>query len=147
MIKVILVEPNGEINSVCSPSDDTLYVDGSTYGECVAHVVPFDTDTTNLHLWYWDGSEFKKDKPPYAGPWYTWSNNQWELDKVRLDDEIRARRDVKLSSTDFTQLADAVLPTNTTVADWQVYRQALRDLTLNIASVTNVDDVIWPTKP
>ena len=36
-----MVMENGEINSVCSPSEDSAYTDGATYGDCVAHVVPY----------------------------------------------------------------------------------------------------------
>lgn len=147
MIKVIFVQENGEVNAVCSPADDNLYTHGESYGECVAHVVPYDTDTSNISSWYWDGTDFKKDKPEYPGYWYFWENNTWVLDQDLLDSEIRGLRDTKLSNTDFTQLADSVLPSGTTAQDWAVYRQALRDVPQNNTNLTKPDNVIWPTKP
>ena len=134
MIKVIMVMENGEINSVCSPSEDDMYTDGATYGDCVAHVVPYDTDTSDIGSWYWNGTEFKKDKPAYPGPWASWENNAWVLDRERLDAEIRGQR-------------DAVLPSGTTVADWQAYRAALRNVPAENSTVTSPEDVSWPTVP
>jgi hypothetical protein len=147
MIKVIMVMRNGEVNSVCSPSEDDMYTDGVTYGDCVAHVIPYDTDTSDIGSWYWDGTEFKKDKPAYPGPWAYWENNAWSLDRERLDAEIRGQRDMKLFNSDYTQLGDAVLPSGTTVADWQAYRAALRNIPAETSTLTSPDDVVWPTIP
>ena len=142
-----MVQGNGEINSVCSPSEDVMYTDGNTYGDCIAHVVPYDTDTSDIYNWYWDGTEFKKDKPPYQGPWFYWENNAWVLDRERLDAEIRGKRDMKLFNCDFTQLADAVLPSGTTLEQWQEYRTALRNVPSNNSLANTLDAVIWPTIP
>ena len=147
MIKVIMVMDNGEINSVCTPSEDDMYTNGQRYGDCIAHIVPYDTDTWNIENWYWDGTEFKKDKPVYPGPWCYWENNAWVLDREKLDAEIRGRRDTKLFNSDFTQLADAVLPAGTTLAEWQTYRTALRDVPATNSSVTDLDNIVWPTQP
>lgn len=54
---------------------------------------------------------------------------------------LRAQRDAKLINSDWTQLRDVTL---TNDADWQTYRQALRDITDTYQSV---DDVVWPTEP
>ena len=147
MIKVIMVMENGEINSVCSPSEDDMYTDGATYGDCVAHVVAYDTDTSDIGSWYWNGTEFKKDKPAYPGPWASWENNAWVLDRERLDAEIRGQRDMKLFNSDFTQIGDAVLPAGTTVAEWQTYRAALRNVPAENSTVTSPEDVSWPAVP
>lgn len=142
-----MVMENGEINSVCSPAEDDMYTNGATYGECVAHIVPHDTDTSNIENWYWNGTEFKKDKPAYPGSWCYWHNNEWVFNREKLDAEIRGRRDTKLYNSDFTQLADAVLPSGTTLQQWQTYRQLLRNVPAENASVTSIDDVAWPTIP
>lgn len=58
-------------------------------------------------------------------------------------DEVRAERNTKLASSDWTQLQDAPLGLEQKAA-WSVYRQALRDIS------TQADfpwDVQWPTKP
>lgn len=55
---------------------------------------------------------------------------------------IRPKRDRLLSECDWTQGADSPL-TNEKKEEWRIYRQALRDMTLD----TNPQDANWPTKP
>jgi DNA replication initiation complex subunit (GINS family) len=54
---------------------------------------------------------------------------------------LRKMRNQKLAETDWTQSRDITL---TNDADWQTYRQALRDIT---DTYTSLDDVTWPEKP
>lgn len=56
--------------------------------------------------------------------------------------EVRAERNAKLAACDWTQLADAPLSTEQRAA-WQVYRQALRDLT----GQADPFDLDWPETP
>ena len=56
---------------------------------------------------------------------------------------ITAYRNVLLTQSDWTQLADAVL-TQAEWTAWQDYRQSLRDIPQNFISP---DDVIFPVKP
>lgn len=53
---------------------------------------------------------------------------------------IRARRDVLLAQSDWTQLPDVPLPTK---AAWAVYRQALRDITAQ----PDPANIVWPVAP
>jgi hypothetical protein len=53
---------------------------------------------------------------------------------------IRARRDVLLAPTDWTQLPDVPLATKEI---WAAYRQALRDITQQ----ADPHNIIWPTPP
>ena len=55
---------------------------------------------------------------------------------------IRDRRNELLSETDWTQLPDSPL-TNQKQTEWQIYRQALRDITLQ----TDPFNINWPIKP
>lgn len=55
--------------------------------------------------------------------------------------ELRVVRNAKLAETDWTQSRDVTL---TNDADWQTYRQALRDIT---DTYSDLDSVVWPTKP
>lgn len=57
-----------------------------------------------------------------------------------LENEVRSYRDMLLVSSDWTQVADAPVDQ----AAWAVYRQALRDITLQEGFP---EDVSWPTKP
>lgn len=56
--------------------------------------------------------------------------------------EVRAERNALLAACDWTQLADAPLSTEQRAA-WQVYRQALRDIT----GQPDPFDLDWPETP
>ena len=55
---------------------------------------------------------------------------------------VRGERNQLLAGSDFTQLADAPV-TPEKRAEWVVYRQALRDITLQ----TDPFAIVWPTDP
>lgn len=59
---------------------------------------------------------------------------------MSTSEEIRAERNQKLANSDWAVLKDA--PTNKHA--WQVYRQALRDITEQDGFP---DSVQWPTEP
>jgi|DEB0MinimDraft_3_1074331.scaffolds.fasta_scaffold34772_3 hypothetical protein len=69
----------------------------------------------------------------------------WNEDLIRVENEkivkLREVRNAKLAETDWTQGRDVTLAND---ADWQTYRQALRDIT---DTYTSLDDVVWPEKP
>lgn len=54
--------------------------------------------------------------------------------------QLRSQRNVLLTTSDWTVLADSPTPT----AAWKTYRQALRDLPAN---TTDPFNVVWPTPP
>ena len=55
---------------------------------------------------------------------------------------LRAKRDRLLAATDYLALSDQTLS-----AEMSTYRQALRDITNNLTTVSDVDNVTFPTKP
>lgn len=55
---------------------------------------------------------------------------------------VRRNRNIELSNSDWTQLPDSPL-TEEKKQEWVVYRQSLRDITLQ----PNPFNLIWPTKP
>ena len=55
-------------------------------------------------------------------------------------DELRDKRNLLLTNSDFTQLNDSPKDKS----KWESYRKALRDLP---ETYPNADDVIWPTEP
>lgn len=57
--------------------------------------------------------------------------------------EVKAKRQRLLSQSDWTQLRDVALD-DATAAAWEVYRQALRDVTSQEGYPENV---VWPTAP
>lgn len=54
--------------------------------------------------------------------------------------EVRAERNIKLSETDWTQIADATADKQA----WATYRQALRNISTQAEFPNNVT---WPTQP
>jgi hypothetical protein len=61
-------------------------------------------------------------------------------------DELRAKRNKLLADTDYTVLQDSTF-TDAQVAEWVVYRQALRDITNGLTTKDEVEAVVFPTKP
>ena len=70
------------------------------------------------------------------------------IPQVELDmamETLRAKRNKLLSATDYTVLQDSTF-TDAQVAEWVVYRQALRDITEGLTTVEAVNSVEFPTK-
>jgi len=61
-------------------------------------------------------------------------------------EDLRAKRNKLLADTDYTVLQDSTY-TDEQVAEWVIYRQALRDITNNLTTVADVEAVVFPTKP
>ena len=59
---------------------------------------------------------------------------------------LRLKRDALLTESDWTQVNDSPL-TDAKKTEWATYRQELRDLPSSHQSITNFDDVVFPTQP
>lgn len=57
---------------------------------------------------------------------------------------LRAERDRRLRECDWVMLPDAPTPAGTTLEHWEVYRQALRDITEQPGAPFDVE---WPIPP
>jgi len=57
--------------------------------------------------------------------------------------QVRSQRNATLGNCDWTQLGDAPL-TDEQKAEWERYRQDLRDLP---QTYSRVSEVVWPTPP
>lgn len=72
---------------------------------------------------------------------FDFTTKQWTNPDANLGWEIvRNRRNIELSSCDWTQVQDVQLPNK---EEWVAYRQALRDITKQ----SDPFNVVWPTKP
>ena len=72
-----------------------------------------------------------------------------EVIQLRLDNYLTLLRDDRnqlLLESDWTQGADSPLDSSKKT-EWQTYRQTLRDITSGISSVTDVENMNWPTPP
>jgi len=70
------------------------------------------------------------------------TNTAEAADTTLTWDDIRAKRDNILQSTDWTMTTGATVDQ----AQWAAYRQNLRDLPQTYKDKTP-DDVVWPTQP
>lgn len=83
-----------------------------------------------------------------VGIGYSYSNGVFTpppptpVDPAVLANDVRTERDRLLYQCDWTMLPDA--PPEVVKADWEVYRQALRDVTNQPGFPENV---VWPTAP
>jgi hypothetical protein len=66
---------------------------------------------------------------------------------VDYTDWMKQKRRLELIDCDWTQGVDSPL-SDSKKAEWQTYRQQLRDLPSNYSSaITDRDSISWPTKP
>jgi len=79
------------------------------------------------------------DKPPPPAP----TEAEQRAD---CQAQLRYQRDRLLLDSDFTQLSDVTISEGAR-AEWQAYRQALRDLPATYADATSIDEVVFPTEP
>lgn len=97
---------------------------------CVETAPPSTTDT---QLARWDGTAWAVEDIPQPEQ----ETEQEPLDPAEV---ARGERDGLLTSSDWTQVADAPVDQSA----WATYRQALRDVP---AQAGFPDTVTWPTKP
>ena len=67
-----------------------------------------------------------------------------ELDNAMKD--LRTKRNRLLTECDWTQSPDSPL-TDAKKTEWATYRTSLRNLTNDLTTVEQVNNVTWPTKP
>jgi hypothetical protein len=68
-----------------------------------------------------------------------WANGAFD----RAMSSLRQRRDALLKSSDWVMMSDSPIADKTA---WQTYRQELRDITDGLATVDDVNAVVFPTQ-
>lgn len=89
-----------------------------------------------------NGKLIPMGSPPSLNHAFDYSSKGW-VDPRTLDTQwpvVRRQRDALLAQSDWTQLPDVPLATKET---WAIYRQALRDVTLQ----PDPFSVVWPVAP
>jgi hypothetical protein len=82
-----------------------------------------------------------------SGP-HSWNGTQWVFDGYTVNDafeRLRFERNVKLAETDWMANSDVTMS-----AEWETYRQALRDITTQTPSLDsdgNLTGITWPIPP
>jgi len=69
-----------------------------------------------------------------------WNNGAFD----RAMADLRSKRDRLLASCDWVMMSDSPIADK---SNWETYRQSLRDITNNLTTVDDVNNVTWPTKP
>jgi hypothetical protein len=146
MSTAALVNSQGEIEVWMSLASDDL-VDGSTYEGRTVKLIPEHIDIKEYrktNYWNFTTSQWltREQRP---GNCYHWENQSWVLNREEFDLVLRAERNRRLTSSDWTQLSDNGLTTQQRDA-WATYRQALRDLPA-INEATIMESVVWPAQP
>lgn len=103
------------------------------------------TDADPLTSFVQDGGVYSI--PPQPDNWHAWDDDtrQWvdTPPAVKLEAQwrvVRAQRDSKIQQTDWTQALDIPEATRN---KWVEYRQALRDVTLQLDPF----NIVWPNLP
>jgi hypothetical protein len=147
---IAVVNPEGDIWHWYHPTA-TVDPDGE-------EVVVGDVTSTRVHiteqhedLMLWVRTHYRKnnawvERADKDSSYYTWANETWTLNSDALFSEIRTQRNQLLFESDWTQIPDSPL-TNEKKAEWTEYRQELRNVPDTNSSVTDLDQVVWPTKP
>jgi hypothetical protein len=105
------------------------------YGQVNAYTQYHDTET-NMPV----------DMPVKPGEYYKfdYTTRSWIADAERAARVVLAQRQQLLIDSDWTDTLSAQTRLGTAYAEWQTYRQALRDITLQPGYPTAVE---WPTAP
>jgi len=138
----------GEIVYIITPNEKDDFANGGVYGGLRAW---HDTDSlfvaNQIADYYHNGTTFvQKAARPSMWYEYNWSNHTWEFNSTGFWAKVRADRDYMLNETDYIMMADSTF-TAEKKAEWATYRQAVRDVPANNSSVTDYDDIVWPTAP
>lgn len=147
-----LVDPlTGRIEAFTMPANESDLYEGQSQGALVVR-----WDTTNIfgdnpafpyEHWYYNGTTFvERAEQPSNFHVYDWSAHTWSWNSEDFWDTVRQQRGSKISSCDWTQSTDSPL-TDEKKAEWATYRTALRNVPASNSSVTDLDNITWPTIP
>ena len=139
-ITITIADSNGNINRIVTCSENLVSLQVATGEIWVPGSYNSDTHFINpitLKIENCISDKFKQFSKE-SGSW-VYKQGAFQI----ASREVRDLRDSLLKETDWTQLADVVLPTYNKEA-WLIYRQALRDISLQLGYPFNIS---WPTKP
>jgi hypothetical protein len=98
---------------------------------------------------YWSFTESAyKTRAAKPNRYGVWADGAWSWDSDLLLGDIREERNLKLFKSDWAVFTDSPL-SDSQKTEATNYRTALRNLpsTVNMNTVTSIDDTPWPTAP
>lgn len=141
-MKYLQIDLDGNILSIAEPVEGFSLI-------APENSIALEASTpVDLELNYWDyDTSTLATRDPKPGYYYYWANKSWNLNSILLAQAIRVERNLRLSTSDWTQFNDSPLTPEQKSA-WATYRQELRDITDNLTgSETTIEDAPWPTQP
>lgn len=137
MHNYLIYHISGEIISYITCDEDDIIAQGKPFIESIINK----EDIVNYYVQ--DKELVKKPDNPYIYGIFDYSTKQWEFDAEKASIEIDSQRKKLLQESDWTDTVSAQtrLPN---YAEWQTYRQALRDIPQQAGYPLNV---IWPEQP
>ncbi|SVB49513.1 uncharacterized protein METZ01_LOCUS202367 [marine metagenome] len=146
-----MCEPEtGQIQYIMSVNNNSDFSHASKYKGFITIQIESGVDQIKaIEESYWDYEDAMfKSRIKKPTKFYVWgASKQWVLDNAALMAELRTTRNSKLTSCDWTQVADSAL-TDEKKAEWVTYRQNLRDVTKDISEeLSSLENFAWPTEP
>lgn len=149
---LISVNSYGDIRTVAVPKGVGNVADQSVdpvTGFTVIHYLNPIADINNFvetKFWSFSANAWmtRDPRPNKHAEW----EGYWAFDSSLLLEDIRTLRNLKLAKSDWTQMSDSPL-TAAQQTEAQAYRVLLRDFpsTLDMTTISSVEDVTWPTPP
>ena len=137
MPNYLLFNESGEIISYMSCDEDDIDA------QCKPYIEAYINKEDIVNYYIQDGELIKKPENPYVYGIFNYISKEWEFDTEKASIEIDIQRKQLLNETDWTDTVSAQTRL-TNYSEWQVFRQALRDITQQPGYPENV---IWPEPP
>lgn len=147
IIKFVKVDTTGKIIEQGYSESETLNTDEIIVEDSVSATTHYIVDGVPVP-YSAEVAERRKNRP--QDPWMIWSilAGDWvdpRAENVRIESQwikVREQRNSLLAQSDWTTLPDSPL-SQEQKQQWIVYRQALRDVTIQ----PDPFNIVWPTKP
>jgi hypothetical protein len=150
LVKYALIDEEGNPLGSVETGDYTTDLSGQIDSTGLTYQkIDFDKNISTADCqWYYDSDPDRgwSWRPERPSEFHEWKNKLWVVNLELLWLRIRTQRDTKLLKSDWTQIPDAPI-TEAKRIEWQIYRQALRDVPNNNSTVEFMADVVWPTPP
>lgn len=124
-----------QFTSATKKEAEQLLLDGEAF-------IEVSDATETVDGWVSKGKFKAVPKQPSQFHEWDWQSKEWKSDSAKAWEHVRNTRSTRLDRCDWTQMPDVAL-TAEKKAEWAVYRQELRDITLQLDPL----NIVWPIAP